>query len=278
MLARERLLPVDPVLVGLLPERGLRRGSVIGISGSGGASSLLLAMVARPLAEGSWAAVIGIPELGLEAAAGIGVRLDRLALVPRPPRTWHDVVATLIDAVDVVLLRPPARCSPTLANKLIARVHERGCVLVVATPASIAPSHGTSFLWPTPVEFTLEVEWVSWRGLGHGFGTLLDRKVVIVTSGRRVATGPRRTTLYLPEKSGVPAQLDEPAPIPIRHLGVTASAGCAVGGGGSRAITTGAIPPHGGGHRRTTVAADGPRQGGRCRPMGNGSLRGLISH
>src|ERR1700721_2560798 len=87
-LTRGPVLPIHPALSALLPEHGVRRGSVIAVRGSGGASSLLLALLAPPLAEGSWAAVVGLPELGFEAAAGIGMHLERVVIIPRPGPAW----------------------------------------------------------------------------------------------------------------------------------------------------------------------------------------------
>jgi len=225
VLARDRVLPVDPALAGLFPEHGLRRGSVIGISGRGGVGSLVFALLARPLAKGSWGAVVGIPELGMEAAAETGVRLDRLVLIPRPSTSWPDVVATLLDAIDLVVLRPPARCSPSLAHKLVARARERGCVLVVAQPASVVTGRAGWCSWPGPLEVALEVEPMRWQGLGYGFGTLSMREVAIRTSGRRVSTGPLQMRLYLPDTSDMPLQLGVSARFAIAHAHNIASVG-----------------------------------------------------
>src|SRR5690349_19612437 len=83
-----RLLPVLPELSGLLPGRGLRRGSTVAIAvgpaSAAGSTSLLLAMLAAASRAGSWCAVVGVPALGLLAAAESGIALDRLALVPNP--------------------------------------------------------------------------------------------------------------------------------------------------------------------------------------------------
>ncbi|NBH10575.1 hypothetical protein GTY80_45970, partial [Amycolatopsis sp. SID8362] len=67
-----------------------------------GSTSLLLALLAPATAAGSWAAVVGLPSLGLAAAAEHGADLSRLALVPRPGAEFPAVVAALLDGVDVV--------------------------------------------------------------------------------------------------------------------------------------------------------------------------------
>src|SRR5439155_27147083 len=104
-LAAERLLPVREPLRALLPEPGLRLGTVVAVSGS---TSLALALVAEATTSGSWCAAAGLGSLGLAAAAELGVALERLVLVSSPDRAlWPTVTATLLDAFDVVLARPP---------------------------------------------------------------------------------------------------------------------------------------------------------------------------
>ena len=133
-LADERLLPVVPALQSLLPGRGLRRGATVTVSRS---AALALALVAGASAAGSWVAAVGLPDLGIVAAAESGIALERLALVPAPgARAWTTVVAALLDAVDVVLVRPPPRLPAPQARRLAARARERGAVLVPLGPWS----------------------------------------------------------------------------------------------------------------------------------------------
>ncbi|MGH9006889.1 MAG: hypothetical protein ACRDV6_04100, partial [Acidimicrobiales bacterium] len=63
ILAAARVLPVPEPVGPFLPEAGLRRGSLVGISGPG-ATTLLLSVLVEPITTGSWAAVIGLPDLG----------------------------------------------------------------------------------------------------------------------------------------------------------------------------------------------------------------------
>src|SRR4051794_18135467 len=91
----QRTLPVLPELTGLLPGRGLRRGSTVSGAAErpapGGGTSLLLALLAEASRAGSWCAVVGVPALGILAAAEVGIALDRLALVPDPGPEWPTV-------------------------------------------------------------------------------------------------------------------------------------------------------------------------------------------
>ena len=42
-------------------------------------------------------------------AAGLGICLERLALVPDPGPRWPAVAAALVDTVDIVVIRPSGR-------------------------------------------------------------------------------------------------------------------------------------------------------------------------
>src|SRR5215475_15543951 len=95
-------LPVLPALAGLLPA-GLPRGSVIA---TGAWGLLCLALAAAASGAGAWCAIAGLPALGVAAAAGAGLDPDRLLLVPDPGAGWPQVVATLLDGCDLIVLRP----------------------------------------------------------------------------------------------------------------------------------------------------------------------------
>ena len=187
-LAAERLLPVLPALRPLLPGRGLRRGTTVTVSRS---TALALALVAGASAAGSWVAAVGLPDLGIVAAAETGIALERLALVPTPgTRAWPAVVAAFLDAIDVVLVRAPARLPATQARRLAARARERGAVLV---PLGA---------WPGPADLCLAVTSSVWHGLGQGHGTLHSRQVEVRATGRGAATRERRLLLWLPSPDG----------------------------------------------------------------------------
>ena len=197
-LAGERRLPVLPPLEPLLPGGGLRRGSVVAV---GGSTSLALALLAGASGDGSWCAAVGLPSLGLAAAAELGVVLERFPLVPRPargsgPGSWGWVVAALLDAFDVVLARPPSAMGgvrPVDARRLTARARERGAVLVVA---------GDRGGWPDPADVQLTVASATWEGVGRGHGRLRARRVEVVGGGRGAAARPRQVSLWLPHPDG----------------------------------------------------------------------------
>jgi hypothetical protein len=162
-------------------------------------------VLAAPLAGGSWAAAVGLPDLGLEAAAAAGVDLRRLALVPDPGPRWPAVVAVLLDALDMVVVRPAAACRPAAARRLSALARERGSVLVVV---------GEGPAWPDRPDIELRAEAGDWEGLGQGAGTLRRRPAEILATGRRGGDRPRSVTCWLPGEEGRLAlrQVREPVP------------------------------------------------------------------
>lgn len=193
-LAGEQLLPLVRPVSPLFPGGGLRRGTVVGVSGSVdgvdgfGATSLALAVLAGPSAAGSWTAVVGLPALGGLAAAEQGIELRRLALVPEPGKAWPTVVAALLDAIDVVAVACPGRLRPADARRLSARARERGSVLVVLGRG-----------WPEGPgpDVQLQVAGASWSGLGRGHGMLAGRRLDVIAGGRGAAARPRRITVVL---------------------------------------------------------------------------------
>jgi hypothetical protein len=179
-LSGERLLPVAAPLAELFPGGGLRRGSTITVAGS---TSLALTVVAAASAAGSWCAAVGMPSLGLMAAAEAGIDLARFPLVPDPGDQWAAVAAALVDAVDLVLVRAPARARPADCRRLSARVRERGAVLVVNSR------------WVEGADVRLSVSSARWDGLGQGHGHLTSRRVEIVAAGRGAAARERRVAV-----------------------------------------------------------------------------------
>jgi len=196
-LTREQRLPVLPAFEGLLPGAGLRRGATVSISaapGVGGATSLALALVAEASRMGSWVAAVGLPSLGLVAAAELGVALERLVLVAAPERdVWGGVVAALVDGFDLVVLHAGrSGVRPGDARRLVARARERGSVLLQLGPG-----------WPEGADLAVQVARARWEGLDVGHGLLQARKVQVIRSGRGEAAQPRRADLWLPGPGGM---------------------------------------------------------------------------
>jgi hypothetical protein len=192
----ENALPVLSPLAPLLPGGGLRRGSTVAVHGS---ASLLLALLAGASRSGAWSAVVGVPTLGMAAAAEAGVVLERLALVPDPGSDLAGVLAALADGMDVVAVGATGRLRGMEVRRLAARARQRGTVLV---------GFGG---WPG-AELRLSVEAPVWQGLGDGHGYLRARQVTVRVDGRGSATRPRRYDLSLPALDGGVAEV---APVGI---------------------------------------------------------------
>jgi hypothetical protein len=190
VLAGEQALPVAPALAPLLPA-GLRRGATVAVAPGPGGTALALALVAEASARGSWVAAVGVPALGLASAGELGLSLERVLVVDPPPGAWAEVVAALLDAVDLVCTRPPARARSAAARRLAARAREQGTVIVqLAAP-------------PGGADVTLRVAATAWTGLaGGGAGRLEARQVEVVAGGRGAAARERRTRLWLPGPDG----------------------------------------------------------------------------
>ena len=206
-------LPVLPALRELLPRGGLARGSVVTVAGFG---LLALALAAGASADGVWCGIAGVPEAGMLAAAGLGLDAERTLLVPDPGHAWPQVVASLLDGCELVLLRPPAKAPPPGAQGVQVRQRleatlrrGRGVLLVVGD-------------WPG-AQVRLRVLTQGWTGLGDGHGRLRACCAQVMADGRGQASVARTRWLWLPAEDGgiaaaEPADIPVPDPGSARHL------------------------------------------------------------
>jgi hypothetical protein len=191
----ERVLPVDEVITSLFPAAGLQRGHMVACSGSA-ATSLAFAVVARAATAGAWVAAVGLPTLGVEAAAEAGLPLARLVLVDidqsQPAVSWAERIGAAADGFEIILTCPPPGAE-RMVRKVRQRLQARGAVLVV-----IFPAHQSE-------RFACDVELVTstveWLGIGSGHGGLVGRRVAITSHGRR-SPRPVHTELWLPGPDG----------------------------------------------------------------------------
>ncbi|OMH33228.1 hypothetical protein BGP79_06850 [Tersicoccus sp. Bi-70] len=173
-LAAQRF-PVSEALTSLLPQ-GLLAGSSYAVIGS---TTLALSMIARASGDGAWCGVLGMPDLGTESAAGLGIDLQRLILVPSAGQQWAAVAAAMIDVLSVVVVVPPASIAGGDVARLNARLRQRRASMITLGP------------WPQ-TETTLRVTGSRWSGLGAGHGYLTGRNLLVEVLDRR-AGGRRRT-------------------------------------------------------------------------------------
>ncbi|MHB8466158.1 MAG: hypothetical protein ACYDH6_13695 [Acidimicrobiales bacterium] len=185
-LAVEKTLPIAPALDRLFP-LGLHRGSTISVSAtslSQGSTTVAFSVAAAASMGGAWCAAVGFADLGLVAVAEMGIALERLVLVPQvAPNHWINVVGALLDAVDVVLVRPPPHLRQGDARRLISRTRERGTILIPVGR------------WTERADVRLEVTGSRWEGPGAGDGHLLRRQLEVRAAGRGAASRERRMLL-----------------------------------------------------------------------------------
>ncbi|MEO7287553.1 MAG: hypothetical protein ABI140_11570 [Jatrophihabitantaceae bacterium] len=188
-------LPVAPGLAELFPD-GLRRGSTIAVTSS---VSLLLALLGGPSGRGAWTALVGMPTISAEAAAEAGIDLARLAIISAPDgcwtgANWTTAVGALLDAVDVVVARPGAAgtvrnaITDGDARRLTARTRSKDAVLVLFGQAGPP--------WPG-LSLTLTARHGGWTGIGAGYGRLVQRKLLVTSTGKGRSARPRDTELWL---------------------------------------------------------------------------------
>ncbi|MEX0428380.1 hypothetical protein AB3X52_12185 [Nocardioides sp. DS6] len=183
----------------------LRAGGAYAVDGL----SLAMALLAGPSRAGEWCAVVGVDDFGVEAAAELGINLDRTILVPRPRDSWLEATAALVDVVTLVAVRPPSRVPDRIAEKLGARLRTRGAALIAVG------DRGQD--WPR-ADARLSVAAPQWSGAGCGEGHLRARRLVVEV--RRGAAPARRTSLWFPAADGALRRaVPEPVADDVREVG-----------------------------------------------------------
>lgn len=211
LLARERRLPIHPVLAPSFAS-GLVRGQTVVCAGSASVSCALALLVA-PTQQGSWAGVVGVPTLGVVAAADLGVALERTVFVDGSLDAHGDpanVLGALVDGVDLVVTSDTflTTLSPSLVRRFTTRLQSRGAVCIVV---------GDSRAVSADVRIATRIG--EWSGIGHGHGHVRARRVTISVDGRRHAR-PSRRDVWLPGPTGRLENVDERAPDAFTRLRV----------------------------------------------------------
>jgi len=165
----DRALPTPAPLRALLPYGALRRGSVIAVEGS---LQLALALLSAASLSGAWCGAVGVPELGAEALAGLGVALERFVVVPDAGAHALTVAGTLSEVLTVLVLQLAQAPQSADAARLAARLRERGTALI------------TLGAWPG-AESRLRVRETRWEGLERGYGRLAQQQLLVQSEDRR---------------------------------------------------------------------------------------------
>ncbi|MFV0310006.1 MAG: hypothetical protein ACK5OX_19930 [Desertimonas sp.] len=208
-LTAERTLALHDALIPLFPDGGLVRGRSVVCTGVT-ATSVALALTSAAVAAGGWLGVVGVPWLGAEAAAELGVPLERLVRIDpgasagrRRSEAWADLMASVLDGFEIVITRVPASTGATLIRRVQQRMQARGAVVIAI---------GDHAAWPGDVR--VRARRARWEGVADGHGCLRARRVEIESSGRRVPRA-RAVDLWLPG----PTATIEAMPAELRPTG-----------------------------------------------------------
>lgn len=191
--SRTRLLSLPEALVDLSFGEGLRRGSVLGVSGPGSLTLALSALCAASR-SGMWCVALGVGDLGVTSAARLGIDIERLAIVDVHPKAWVSACATVLEGVDLLIAQPPENLRDNDARILLARVRERGALMVVV---------GEKKKWRFAPDLSWEIVSTQWEGIGRGYGALSARSVKVRCWVRAEQERAKTFDLWLPNASGV---------------------------------------------------------------------------
>lgn len=154
-----------------------------------GSPTMLLGLIAQITSGGGHVAVIGLPRLGLIAAAEMGAALDRVVWIPDPGPDPEAVAAVLIDGMDLVVLDPArAEVPPTRARAITARVRRSAARLLVVDAR-----------WPG-ADIRIDAQVTECVGLGRGHGRISGLELTVGVRGR--AQAPRGLRLALGAEGG----------------------------------------------------------------------------
>ncbi|WP_252974907.1 hypothetical protein [Janibacter melonis] len=114
-------------VVDALVPGGLVAGCTYAVHGS---HTLLLSLLAGGSAQGRWCGLVGLPDLGIESARGLGLDLERTLAVPSPARPGSRRPRPS-RGPPLVAVRPPHTPSRADVTRLSARLRARSAALVV---------------------------------------------------------------------------------------------------------------------------------------------------
>ncbi|MGW8566689.1 hypothetical protein [Isoptericola sp. NPDC055881] len=172
-----REVPAEP-FTAILDGGRLPVGAASVVAGS---KSLLLALLAASQHAGDWLAVVGMPDLGLLAAADAGIALDRLIVVPDVAGRGAETAAALLDGMAYVVAGPATGLTAADRRRLTARARDRGSGIV----ATAEWEHAALRLHAT----------ARWSGVDLGAGYLKRCELDV---DRQARGRPERWTLTLP--------------------------------------------------------------------------------
>ncbi|MFI8528155.1 hypothetical protein ACIGB8_27095 [Promicromonospora sukumoe] len=170
----ELALPSPAPLTELLLGGDLPTGAAVTV----GDSTSLMCWLLGATQRDRWIALVGWPNLSLVALAEAGVNLDRIVAVPDAGTRTADVLAALLDGVEIVVAGPRARLTASEQRRLLARARQR-----TTTILSPIPWDGAAL--------ALDVEQARWSGPDHGAHWLREAHLGVVRRSRADGAGTR---------------------------------------------------------------------------------------
>lgn len=183
--------PASSPLATLLPGGRIRPGTAVSASGD---MPLLLALAAESSRDTVGWAAVGLPQMGVLAAQAAGLDLAHGMRIDTPGQQWAQVLATVLEAVPVVMTGSLDPVPDRIARRLAAVMRRSGSVLLSAGGWQGA-------------DVRLQVVTSSWEGVGQGHGLLHARRVTVAAAGRGAAAAPRYAEMWLPGPGGAIAAM-----------------------------------------------------------------------
>lgn len=190
VLASQRPRPVRGPYAEVFPH-GLRPGTSVAFTSArshleAAALRNAITLAAGVLPPDGWVAAVGVPSMGVVAAAEAGLALDHLVFLAAPATVWSTVAVAAVDAFDVVVLAVPPRPRLAEVRRLAGRARERGTTVITTGPGATA--------WGSEARVVTSA--VVWDGLGDGHGALRSCRVTVELDGRGSVRA-RQVDLYL---------------------------------------------------------------------------------
>jgi hypothetical protein len=166
----------------MFPEGGLVRGRTV-LCGGDAAVALALRIVSQPTQAGSWLGVVGVHNIGVQAASEQGVALQRVVFVqPATSRAeWVSTIAAAADGFDVLMLEVPHGITVADARRVQTRIQSRRNALVL-----IGATQKLALQSVFQPDVAMDTTTTQWNGIERGSGYVQSREVCVTVSGRRV--------------------------------------------------------------------------------------------
>lgn len=157
----DNVLAVDSRIAALLPEGGLRKGSVALLRGAVGSGvySLLSLVITQATRDGTWVALLNIDDFGYGSLVDCGVNLDRVVVV-RDTTTAARSAHILLESFPLVV--SASTFSQTHALRLAARARERSAVFIVVERGR-STQRATGPLWKGRVDISFTLRHGGWH-------------------------------------------------------------------------------------------------------------------